>query len=60
MYEIWSEKFAFFRLSEGDDPPVHYYLEGQPTIERVKEHYSDWLLGWVEVLEEIRNRRKGT
>ena len=51
-------QFAFFCLSEGDDPPVYYYLEGQPTIERVKEHYSDWLSGWVEVLEELRNRGK--
>ncbi len=53
-------QFAYFRLSEGDDPPVYYYLEGQPTIERVKEHYSGWLLEWAEVLEKLRNCRKGT
>ena len=26
-----------------DDPPVYYYLEGQPAVERKAERFSDWL-----------------
>ncbi len=42
--------FDFFRPSEGDDPPVYYYLEDseQTSFTEVFSHYSDALLAWIE------------
>lgn len=48
-------QFNFFRIAEGNDPPVYYYLEGRPSIERVAAHYSEWLLGWIDVLVKYRH-----
>lgn len=40
-------EFLFFRMDEGDDPPVYHYLEGDPSYERVRESFSVWLAGAV-------------
>lgn len=42
--------FAFFRLSEGDDPPVYfYYAPVQPTdFELSWEHFSEFILAEAE------------
>lgn len=43
-------QFHFFRTSEGDDPPVYHYLEGQEesSMKLVYSHFSDFLLAMVE------------
>ena len=42
--------FDFLRTSEGEDPPVYFYLEdnGQTTFVQVFAHYSEALLAWIE------------
>jgi SMI1 / KNR4 family (SUKH-1) len=52
-------QFAFFRTSEGDDPPVYMYVETDEEIAlKISDsHYSDFLLDLVEsdekMIEEI-------
>lgn len=43
-------QFCFVRLSEGDDPPVYYYMEDSrpETFTRTDEHYSDFLVALIE------------
>lgn len=36
-------QLLFFRMDEGDDPPVYHYLEGDPSFVRVRESFSNWL-----------------
>jgi hypothetical protein len=38
-YQIW-----FFRLTEGDDPPVYYYLEDHPPILKQSATFTDFIL----------------
>jgi hypothetical protein len=42
--------FNFFRLSEGDDPPVYTYEEdsGQTSFTEVYPRYSDAMMAWIE------------
>ncbi len=53
-------QFMFFRLSEGDDPPVYYYGEGegQDTFRVLQPSYSAFLEteieGHAKLLVEIR------
>src|SRR5215469_1269484 len=55
-------QFAFFRTSEGDDPPVYMYVETDEEIalKISNSHYSDFLLDLVEadqkVIEDIERR----
>ncbi len=59
-------EFDFFRIGEGDDPPVYYFLEGEHhgsitnleggqhgTITAVHAHFSELLLAIVENSAEI-------
>lgn len=41
---------SFFRLDEGDDPPVYEYEGGSEEYEQVTDHFSDYirLMGWYE------------
>lgn len=43
-------QFSFLRVSEGEDPPVYYYLEDseQADFKRVFDHFSDSLMAAVE------------
>ena len=48
-------QFAFFRTSEGDDPPVYFYRESDQEIALKigTAHYSDFLLGLVEADQKL-------
>jgi hypothetical protein len=37
-------QFFYFDTSDGDDPPVYYYLEGDEEFSRKFDHYSEFLL----------------
>lgn len=41
---------SFFRLDEGDDPPVYEYEGGSEEPEQVSAHFSDYIkrMGWYE------------
>ncbi|MEO5644866.1 MAG: SMI1/KNR4 family protein [Bacteroidia bacterium] len=41
--------FAFFKLNEGEDPPIYYYREGsgQKKFIRIHFHLSGFLLGFI-------------
>jgi hypothetical protein len=41
---------SFFRLDEGDDPPVYEYEGGSEEPEQVTAHFSDYIkrMGWYE------------
>lgn len=41
--------FLFFRLSEGDDPPVYLWIESETSFQKISEHFSDWLLERIEL-----------
>lgn len=41
-------QFMFFRASEGDDPPVYYYFEGDGTPQRISDSLSGYLFRCVE------------
>ncbi len=41
--------FCFFRLSEGDDPPVYLWEETCTEFKKTHEHFSDWLLKEIEI-----------
>lgn len=51
-------QFAFFRTSEGDDPPVYMYVETDEEIAlKISDsHYSDFLLDLVESDEKMIER----
>jgi hypothetical protein len=36
-------QFLFFRLSDGPDPPVYYYLEASGVFREVAPSFSEWL-----------------
>jgi hypothetical protein len=36
-------QFLFFRLSDGPDPPVFYYLEASGVFREVAPSFSEWL-----------------
>lgn len=36
-------QFLFFRMSEGPNPPVYYYLEGEKKFREIAPSFSDWL-----------------
>lgn len=44
-----SHAFCFFRLSEGDDPPVYLWVEGYTEFKKTDEHFSDWLMKEIEL-----------
>jgi len=44
-----SHAFCFFRLSEGDDPPVYLWVEGYTEFKKTHEHFSDWLMKEIEL-----------
>jgi len=45
-------QFAFFKLDEGDDPPVYFYLEGQKENDfTTKESLSGFYLKQLEFLQ---------
>jgi len=47
--------FLFFKLSEGDDPPVYSYYEGQGPPVVVRKSFSEYLNKLIA--EEIARRR---
>lgn len=51
-------QFMFFRLSEGDDPPVYYYHESvhKTAFERRFDHFSQVLM--LEAEDFVRERSK--
>jgi hypothetical protein len=51
-------QFAFFRTSEGDDPPIYYYMESDDEIALSisTAHYSDFLLSLVEAVQKLIER----
>jgi hypothetical protein len=44
-----SYTFCFFRLSEGEDPPVYLWFETYTEFKKINEHFSDWLLREIEL-----------
>lgn len=44
-------QFGFFRLTEGDDPPVYYYLESDDEIalKIASPHYSVFIFNIIEM-----------
>jgi hypothetical protein len=38
-YQLW-----YFRLGEGDDPPVYYYLDDHPPVRTVATTFSEFIL----------------
>lgn len=37
--------FAYFNVLEGDDPPVYFFNENEPTVvKKITNHFSDFLL----------------
>jgi hypothetical protein len=49
-------QFCFFRTSDGDDPPVYYYLQAglservvSGQFVRKYEHYSEFLADWIDM-----------
>lgn len=54
-------QFTFFRTSEGDNPPVHYYIEaGQGEKEEIKWNYkprfTDFLI--TEMRDQARHKQE--
>jgi hypothetical protein len=41
-------QFMFFRASEGDDPPVYYYYEGEGTPRCISDSFSGYLFRSIE------------
>jgi len=37
-------QFLFFRLDDGPDPQIHYYLQGEGKFKTVTPTFSDWLV----------------
>ena len=54
-------QFDFFRLTEGDDPPVYYYLESDDEIalKIVSPHYSVFIFNIIEMEEKLIAENKG-
>lgn len=54
--------FAFFRLSEGEDPPIYSYVEMDTSFRNPHPHFSEWLLreieSYAEYLEIFYIKRK--
>ena len=52
VFSVFEENaiISFFRLDEGDDPPVYEYEGGSEEYEKVAEHFSDYIrqMGWYE------------
>lgn len=51
-------QFAFFRTSEGDNPPVYFYTEdypeeGQHGIAKLTESFIDFLVGEFQRYEQV-------
>lgn len=56
-------QFMFFRLSEGDDPPVYFFGEGE-GLDKPKllyDHFSSFLMAEIDghkrLLDQIRQRK---
>ena len=45
-------QFSYFRLSEGDDPPVYHYLEESEGATRLADHLSDYFRRCLEACEQ--------
>ncbi len=52
-------QFAFFRLSEGEDPPVSYYYEGAKGgwLFPVAAHFSEYVLMEIETYAKLIGQR---
>ncbi|MFN3652310.1 MAG: SMI1/KNR4 family protein [Armatimonadota bacterium] len=50
MHGGW--EFDFIRASEGDDPPVYHYVEGEPGPLRVCDHFTECISRAVEEQRE--------
>jgi len=61
VFSVFEENgiISFFRLDEGDDPPVYEYEEGSDDYEKVTEHFSDYIrrMGWYEGFVLIKRDR---
>ena len=44
-------QFSFFRLSEGDEPPIYYYCEGENKTSFTNSHkkFSDFLVKEIDI-----------
>lgn len=54
--------FNYFRVSEGDDPPVYRYIEGDVRPKRIATSFSEYLIdnvtSHVQQMEKMRNLRR--
>jgi hypothetical protein len=41
-------QFLFFDCADGEDPPVHHYMERDTTSHRVDNSFTTWLIQTVE------------
>lgn len=41
-------QFMFFRATEGDDPPVYHYHEGDDAPRRISDSFSNYMLDCIE------------
>jgi len=52
VFSVFNENgiISFFKLDEGDDPPVYEYEEGSERYEQITKHFSDYIkqMGWYE------------
>lgn len=48
-------QFGFFRLSEGDNPPIYYFEEGQeePEFRRIHDRFTDFLQAEWSLLQQL-------
>jgi hypothetical protein len=48
-------QFYFFRLNEGDDPPIYYYGEGEYSHKFVKKYnsFTEFLIGYYNEVERL-------
>jgi hypothetical protein len=47
-------QFSFFRLSEGDNPPIYFYYEGQKETNFLKTHdyFTDFMATEIELYNQ--------
>jgi hypothetical protein len=46
-------EFTYFRLSEGDDPPVYQFMEGKGPPVKSWPSFSDYLIAYAELHAQL-------
>ncbi|HTE18603.1 MAG TPA: SMI1/KNR4 family protein [Armatimonadota bacterium] len=41
-------QFSFIRSSEGDDPPVYHYMDGDPSYQQVAETFTGYIRQYAQ------------